>query len=190
MKQACEQANEWQESHSHLQPLVISVNLSARQLQSPNLARIVEGVLQETGLGAGSLSFDITETIYVRASKGNIATLDELKRLGVHISIDDFGVGYSSLSYLKRIPADGLKLDQSFVAGISENAKDTAIVQTVIDLAHTLGMKVVAEGVENLDQVEQLKEMGCDLAQGYHYADPLPFQALLSSLEAGLGVDP
>jgi EAL domain-containing protein (putative c-di-GMP-specific phosphodiesterase class I) len=179
LKQACEQAKEWQERYSRIQPLVMSVNLSARQLHCLDLARTVEGALQETGLEAGSLSLDITETVYVRASEGNIATLDELKRLGVHISIDDFGVGYSSLSYLKRLPADDLKLDQSFVAGIRKNAKDTAIVQTVIDLSHTLGMKVVAEGVENTDQAEQLKEMGCELAQGYHYAGPLPIQALL-----------
>jgi diguanylate cyclase (GGDEF)-like protein/PAS domain S-box-containing protein len=182
LKQACEQAKEWQERHPLLQPLVVSVNLSAEQLQRPDLARIVEGVLQETGLTACLLSLDITETAYVRASEGSIASLDDLKRLGVHISIDDFGVGYSSLSYLKQLPADDLKLDQSFVAGIGKYAKDTAIVRTVIDLAHTLGMKVIAEGVESADQAEQLKEMGCELAQGYHYAEPLPIQALLEFL--------
>ena len=180
LKQACEQAKEWQERDSYLRALVISVNLSARQLQRPDLARIVEGVLQKTGLKACSLGLDITETGYVGALEGNnISALDDLKRLGVHISIDDFGVGYSSLSYLKRLPADELKLDQSFVAGIRENTKDTAVVRTVIDLAHTLGMKVVAEGVESGDQAEQLKEMGCELVQGYHYAEPLPIQALL-----------
>ncbi len=179
LKQACEQGREWQERHPHIQPLVVSVNLSAKQLQCPDLARIVEGILHETGLSACSLSLDITETVYVRASEVSLATLDDLKRLGVHISIDDFGVGYSSLSYLKRLPADDLKLDQSFVAGIRKNAMDTAIVQTVIDLAHTLGMKVIAEGVEGIDQAERLKEMGCELAQGYHYAEPLPVQALL-----------
>ena len=178
LKQACEQAKEWQERHPYIQPLVVSVNLSAEQLQRPDLARIVEGVLQETGLTACSLSLDITETVYVKASEVSLATLDALKRLGVQISIDDFGVGYSSLSYLKRLPADHLKLDQSFVAGIRKNAKDTAIVQTVIDLAHTLEMKVIAEGVERVDQAEQLREMGCELAQGYHYSEPLPVQAL------------
>jgi EAL domain-containing protein (putative c-di-GMP-specific phosphodiesterase class I) len=178
LKQACEQAKEWQERHPYIQPLVVSVNLSAEQLQRPDLARIVEGVLQETGLTACSLGLDITETVYVKASEVSLATLDALKLLGVQISIDDFGVGYSSLSYLKRLPADHLKLDQSFVAGIRKNAKDTAIVQTVIDLAHTLEMKVIAEGVERVDQAEQLREMGCELAQGYHYSEPLPVQAL------------
>jgi EAL domain-containing protein (putative c-di-GMP-specific phosphodiesterase class I) len=184
LKEACCWAKEWQERHPHEPPLVMAVNLSARQLQRPDLARIVEGVLQKTGLKACSLGLDITETGYVGALEGsNISTLDDLKRLGVHISIDDFGVGYSSLSYLKRLPADDLKLDQSFVAGIRENTKDTAIVRTVIDLAHTLGMKVVAEGVEGVHQAEQLKEMGCELAQGYHYAEPLPIQALLEFLK-------
>jgi diguanylate cyclase (GGDEF)-like protein/PAS domain S-box-containing protein len=182
LKQACEQTKEWQERHSHMRPLIISVNLSARQLQRPDLARTIEGMVQETGLKICSLNLDITETAYVRASEGSIASLDDLKRLGVHISIDDFGVGYSSLSYLKQLPADDLKLDQSFVAGIGKYAKDTAIVRTVIDLAHTLGMKVIAEGVESADQAEQLKEMGCELAQGYHYAEPLPIQALLEFL--------
>ena len=158
---------------------MISVNLSARQLQCPDLARIVEDALQETGLEACSLVLDITETVYVRALEGNIATLDELKGLGVHLSIDDFGVGYSSLSYLNRLPADDLKLDRSFLAGIGENTKDTAIVGTVVGLAYTLGMKVIAEGVESGDQAEQLKEVGCDLAQGYHFAKPLPMPALL-----------
>ncbi len=179
LKQACEQAKEWQERYFHLQPLIMCVNISARQLQCPDMARTVEGVLRETGLTACSLSLDITETAYVRASEVSIATLDELKRMGVRISIDDFGVGYSSLSYLKRLPADDLKLDQSFVAGIGKSGRDTEIVQTVIDLSHILRMKVVAEGVENMYQAEQLKEMGCELAQGYHYAEPLPIQALL-----------
>jgi predicted signal transduction protein with EAL and GGDEF domain len=178
LKQACKQAKEWQERHSNLQPLVISVNLSAKQLQCPDLIRIVEDMLEETGLKACSLGLDITETVYVRALEGNVAALDDLKRLGVHLSIDDFGVGYSSLSYLKRLPADYLKLDRSFVAGIRKNAKDAAIAQTVVDLAHILGMKVIAEGVESVDQAEQLKEIGCELAQGYHYAEPLPAPAL------------
>jgi EAL domain-containing protein (putative c-di-GMP-specific phosphodiesterase class I) len=178
LRRACAQAKEWQERYHQMQSVIVSVNLSARQLQHPDLAGLVEGVLRETKLEARSLSFDITETDYVKAMEGNVATLDALKRLGVHISIDDFGVGYSSLSYLKRLPADDLKLDQSFVTGIGQDTKDAAIVRTVIDLAHTLGMKVIAEGVESSAQVERLKDMGCELAQGYHFTEPLPIQAL------------
>jgi EAL domain-containing protein (putative c-di-GMP-specific phosphodiesterase class I) len=158
--------------------LMIAVNLSARQLRRPDLASTVEKVLRETGLEAQCLSLDITETVYVKALEGNTAALAELKKLGVRISIDDFGTGYSSLAYLKRLPADILKIDKSFVAGLGEDVEDTAIMQMVIDLAHTFGMEVVAEGIESEEQVELLKGMGCDLAQGYHFAEPLPPEAV------------
>ena len=178
LKEACEQAKGWQERHPHVPSLVMAVNLSARQLQRPDLARTVEAVLRETGLEASSLSLDITETGYIKALEGNTAALDELKRLGVRISIDDFGVGYSSLSYLKRLPADTLKIDKSFVRALGEAAEDAATVQMIVDLAHTFGMEVVAEGVESEKQVKRLREMGCDFAQGYHFAEPLPREAV------------
>ncbi len=120
------------------------------------------------------MSLDITETLYIKVLEGNTAALDELKRMGVCISIDDFGTGYSSLAYLKRLPADTLKIDKSFVRALGEDVEDTAIVQMIIDLAHTLGMEVIAEGVESEEQAEEPKEMGCDLGQGYHLAKPLP----------------
>jgi EAL domain-containing protein (putative c-di-GMP-specific phosphodiesterase class I) len=151
----------------------VSVNLSARQLRRPDLFRVIENALRKTGLNARYLSLDITETAYIRALEEKIAALDRLKEVGIGISIDDFGVGYSSLSYLKRLPADILKIDLSFVRGVGEDAGDTAIVRMVIDLAHTLGMKVVAEGVEGWAQETLLREMGCDMAQGYYFAGPL-----------------
>ena len=110
--------------------------------------------------------------------EGNTAALNELKRLGVGISIDDFGVGHSSLAYLKRLPADVLKIDKSFVKGLGEDVEDTAIVRMVIELAHTLGMEVVAEGVESKGQATLLEEMGCDLAQGFFFSEPLPPEAV------------
>jgi EAL domain-containing protein (putative c-di-GMP-specific phosphodiesterase class I) len=109
--------------------------------------------------------------------EGNTQALDELRSLGVSISIDDFGTGYSSLAYLKRLPASALKIDKSFVKGLGEDLEDTAIVGMVRELAHTLGMEVIAEGVESEAQATLLKEMGCDMAQGFHFWSPLPPEA-------------
>jgi diguanylate cyclase (GGDEF)-like protein/PAS domain S-box-containing protein len=178
LKEACCWAKEWQERHPHEPPLVMAVNLSARQLQRPDLASTVEGVLRQTGLEACTLSLDITETVYIKALEGDTATLDELKQLGVRLSIDDFGMGYSSLSYLKRLPADALKIDKSFIRALEEDLKDTALVKMIIDLAHTFDMEVVAEGVESEAQAVQLKELGCELAQGYHFMKPLSPKAV------------
>jgi EAL domain-containing protein (putative c-di-GMP-specific phosphodiesterase class I) len=161
---------------------VISVNLSARQLSRPDLAETVERVLGETGLEGSCLTLDVTETVYVRTLEGNTRVLDRLRAMGVKISIDDFGMGYSSLSYLKKLPADALKIDKSFVRGLGDDIEDTAIVRMIIELAHTLGMEVVAEGVEDEKQVALLEEMGCDFAQGFHFSKPLPPRAATESL--------
>jgi diguanylate cyclase (GGDEF)-like protein/PAS domain S-box-containing protein len=173
LEEACRWAVRWQEEHPRLSSLLMNVNLSAKQLQRPDLATTVKGVLQRTGLDPACLTLDITETVYVKVLEGNTAALNDLKQLGVKISIDDFGVGYSSLSYLKRLPADILKLDKSFIEGLGEDPEDTAIVQMVIDLARTLGIEVIAEGVDS-EAVSILKEMGCGLAQGFFFAEPLP----------------
>jgi EAL domain-containing protein (putative c-di-GMP-specific phosphodiesterase class I) len=146
LEKACKQAREWQERHPHMPPYSVAVNLSAWQLGQPDLVRTIEGALEKTGLEAGCLTLDITETVYMKVLEGHSATLNDLKRLGVRISIDDFGTGYSSLAYLKRIPADALKIDRTFVGGLGEDVEDTAIVQTIVDLAHTFGMEVIAEG--------------------------------------------
>jgi diguanylate cyclase (GGDEF)-like protein/PAS domain S-box-containing protein len=173
LEEACRSAVRWQEEHPRLPPLLMHVNLSARQLRRPGLITTVEGVLQRTGLDPACLTLDITETVYVKVLEGNTAALNDLRRLGVKISIDDFGVGYSSLSYLKRLPADILKLDKSFVENLGEDPEDTAIVQMVIGLARTLGIEVIAEGVDG-EAVTILKEMGCNLAQGFFFSEPLP----------------
>jgi diguanylate cyclase (GGDEF)-like protein len=173
LKEACLTAKRWQQEYPRIPPLVVSVNLSARQLSRPDLAETVEGTLRETGLEARCLSLDVTETVYVRALEGNTGALSRLRKMGVGISIDDFGMGYSSLSYLKRLPTDTIKIDRSFVEGLGEDIEDTAIVGMVIDLAHTLGMEAVAEGVETEGQAALLKELGCDLGQGYRFSRPL-----------------
>jgi EAL domain-containing protein (putative c-di-GMP-specific phosphodiesterase class I) len=131
-------------------------------------------VLERTGFEGKCLVLDVTETVYVKALEGNTGALSRLREMGVGISIDDFGTGYSSLAYLKRLPADALKIDRSFVEGLGEDIEDTAIVGMVIELAHTLGMEAVAEGVETEGQAALLAEMGCDMAQGYLYSKPLP----------------
>ena len=178
LEEACVQALRWQEQRPLTPPLVVSVNLSAVQLERSDLARIGAKVLGKTGLDPRRLSLDVTETAYIRILEERIATLDRLKELGVGVSIDDFGVGYSSLSYLKRLPADILKIDRSFVRGVGEVEEDTAIVRMVIDLAHTLGMKVVAEGIEEWGQAAMLAEMGCDMGQGFYFSRPLSPEAV------------
>jgi EAL domain-containing protein (putative c-di-GMP-specific phosphodiesterase class I) len=178
LKEACLKAKEWQDKYPYTRPLVVSVNLSAKQLSRSDLAETVEDILKESGLEGNRLTLDVTETVYVRALEANTADLDRLRRMGVGISIDDFGTGYSSLSYLKRLPADILKVDGSFVAGLGEDVEDTAIVRMIVELAHTLGMEVIAEGVETEEQVTLLEEMGCDFAQGYHFSKPLPPEAV------------
>jgi len=176
LKEACLRAKAWQDESPRVPPLSMSVNLSARQLSRPDLTATVERVLEETGLEANRLTLDVTETVYVKALESNTVALERLKGMGVRMSIDDFGTGYSSLSYLKHLPADVLKIDKSFVSGLGQSAQDTAIVGMVVELAHTLGMEAVAEGVESAEQLERLEEMGCDMAQGFHFSEPLPPQ--------------
>jgi predicted signal transduction protein with EAL and GGDEF domain len=173
LEEACRQARGWQED-PRIPPLVLSVNVSAKHLRRTDFVETVEQTLRETGLDARRLSLDVTETAYIRVFDGELASLERLKASGVRISIDDFGAGYSSLSYLKRLPADTLKIDRTFVRGLGLDSGDTAIVRMVVDLAHSLGMRVVAEGVESREQAALLGELGCDMAQGFYFARPLP----------------
>jgi EAL domain-containing protein (putative c-di-GMP-specific phosphodiesterase class I) len=154
------------------------VNFSATQLQHPGGEEPIREALASSGLGAESLSLDITESAFLDALESNTLTLQRIEKLGVGISIDDFGTGYSSLSYLKRLPADVIKIDKAFIKGIGEDDGDTAIAGMVVELAHTLGMAVIAEGVETNEQGALLEEMGCDMAQGFLFARPLPPEAL------------
>ena len=172
LRTACAQARAWQdEGHPSL---TVAVNLSARQFQQPDLVMQVRGALDDTGLPPSSLDLEITETHAMQNAEATILTLRELKRLGVRISIDDFGIGYSSLSYLKRLPIDTLKIDQSFVRDITTDPDDAAIATAVIALAHTLKLQVVAEGVETQEQLEFLATRQCDRMQGYLFSRPLP----------------
>jgi diguanylate cyclase (GGDEF)-like protein/PAS domain S-box-containing protein len=170
LRRACEQAAAWQRALGR--SLTMAVNVSARQLQDPGLVGEIATALQESGLDPGALVLEITESATVEDTEGVITRLGELKALGVGLAIDDFGTGYSSLSYLRRFPVDQLKIDRSFVAGVATNAEDRAITASVINLGHALGIQVVAEGVETMDQLENLAAMDCDLAQGYNWLRP------------------
>ena len=184
LEEACRQAREWQGERPRTRQPVVAVNLSARQLMRPDLTEMVEEALSKTGFDGSCLTLDVTETAYVEVLEGNTAALDRLKAMGVRISIDDFGTGYSSLSYLKRLPADALKIDRSFVRGLGWDTEDTAVVRMTVELAHTFGMDVIAEGVETEEQAALLEEMGCDLAQGYLFSEPLAAQEAANLLDA------
>ena len=172
LRTACARARAWQEQGHP--SLTVAVNLSARQFQQPDLVTQVKRALDDTGLPPSSLDLEVTETHAMQNAEATIMTLRELKRLGVRISIDDFGIGYSSLSYLKRLPIDTLKIDQSFVRDITTDPDDAAIATAVIALAHTLKLQVVAEGVETQEQLEFLAARHCDRMQGYLFSRPLP----------------
>ncbi|MED4228030.1 EAL domain-containing protein [Neobacillus cucumis] len=170
LRQACSQNKLWQESG--FPPIVVSVNLSARQFSNVSIVSIVERVLNETGLAPQFLELEITESMTMDI-KHTISTLHEMKRLGVLISIDDFGTGFSSLNYLKEFPVDTLKIDQSFVRGLLNNNNGDTIVKTIISMTHHLQLKVVAEGIETEKQLVFLQEHHCDEGQGYFFSQPV-----------------
>jgi predicted signal transduction protein with EAL and GGDEF domain len=170
IRTACHQASVWQRVHGL--GLTIAVNVSARQLQGSGLVDEIADALDESGLSANALVLEITESATVEDTEGVIARLESLKALGVGLSIDDFGTGHSSLTYLRRYPVDYLKVDRSFVAEVVTNPEDLAIVSSVINLGHSFGLQVVAEGVETGDQLELLREMGCDQTQGFIWRRP------------------
>lgn len=171
LSEACAQLCRWQE-HG-LPPLMVSVNLSARQFQQPNLEEQVRTVLRDTGLNPGQLELEITESTVMHDTAAAIVVLQSLKQLGVVLSVDDFGTGYSSLSSLKQFPIDVLKIDRSFVNDITHDPNDAAITRAIIALAHGLGLDVIAEGVETLEQALFLQANGCELMQGFYFGRPM-----------------
>ncbi|MDX2324708.1 EAL domain-containing protein [Sinorhizobium medicae] len=182
LRAACRQLKAWQDAG--LPPLIISVNVSARQFRERNWASRVAEILKETGLEARYLELELTESLIMQDVPGAIATMHALEAIGVHLAIDDFGTGYSSLSALKRFPVRRLKIDRSFVTDIPLDADDMAITSAIISLAQKLGLRVIAEGVESEAQVEFLQKAGCDEIQGYFFSRPLSaeaFESLLSS---------
>jgi diguanylate cyclase (GGDEF)-like protein len=181
VEQACRQAQRWQAARRDGEQLLVSVNLSSRQLESSSLIDDVATVLEQTGVLPNLLGLEITESVVMRDPEASSTALQGLKDLGVRLAVDDFGTGYSSLAYLRRFPVDLLKVDRAFVDGLGpnpEDAEDRAIVAAVVSLAHTLGLQAIAEGVETPGQLAELRALGCDMAQGFLISKPITAPAL------------
>ncbi len=176
---ACCQIRAWQERFPTTPLLTINVNLSSKQFLQPNLIGQIEQILGESGLDACSLRLEITESAIMQNPETAATMLLQLRSMGIQIYIDDFGTGYSSLSYLQRFPVNALKIDRSFISRMGIDGKDSEIVQTIVMLAHKLGIDVVAEGVETREQLMQLREICCTQAQvqGYFFSEPLDRKA-------------
>ena len=186
LREACRQAAQWQQAG--LAPIRVSVNLSGHQLRQGNLVSLVRQVLEDTGLAPHCLELEITESQLLENVDYVIATFQQLHELGVKLAIDDFGTGYSSLSYLKRFAVDYVKIDQTFIRGVGTCVEDDAITKAIIAMAHSLELKVVAEGVENEVQLAFLKEHQCDEVQGYLISSPTNAQAMADLLRAGVAI--
>jgi diguanylate cyclase (GGDEF)-like protein len=184
LRAACSQLHDWQDRAPELAGLMISVNLSSKQLAQPDLVEHLDQILQETGLAPQHLKLEITESVIMEHPNSAAEILRQIKNRGIQLSLDDFGTGYSSLSYLHRFPIDTLKVDRSFVNRIDVEDGDPVIVQTIVALAHNLRMQVVAEGVETVGQVERLKTMGCQFAQGYYFSRPVNGESAGALLDA------
>ena len=182
---ACKQNKAWQTDG--YMPIRMVVNLSAKQFHEKNLPDTVALILAETGLAADYLELEVTESCVMCNPEDAIETLNALRQIGVHISIDDFGTGYSSMGYLKRFPIDAIKIDRSFVMGVPHDANDSAIAAAVISLGHSLGLRVIGEGVETQEQLAFLTAKGCDEIQGFLFAHPLAAE-LLKPIFQNLGL--
>jgi EAL domain-containing protein (putative c-di-GMP-specific phosphodiesterase class I) len=185
IREACRQARAWQ--NEGVPPLRVSVNLSASQFRDSGLVDSIRGALDDAGLEARYLEVELTESAVMSDPEKSIAVLEHLSAMGVLVSVDDFGTGYSSMSYLRRFPIDKLKIDRVFINEIVSRPEDASIVRAIVSLAHSLRLKVVAEGVETPAQLDFLKTAGCDEYQGYHFSRPLPaadFERLIRETQA------
>jgi EAL domain-containing protein (putative c-di-GMP-specific phosphodiesterase class I) len=177
LHEATRQAQAWQQSHRDRAPRM-AVNVSGRHLRDPQVVTDLRDALTASGLAPSLLTIEITESVLMEQSDEVVARLHELKALGITLAIDDFGTGYSSLSYLQRFPVDVLKIDKAFVDEVGRPALDAPLARAIIGLAETLQLRTVAEGVELAGQVTGLRDLGCDLAQGFHFSRPVVASAL------------
>jgi EAL domain-containing protein (putative c-di-GMP-specific phosphodiesterase class I) len=171
LHEACRQAAEWQ--LAGIDNIVIAVNMSALQFKHGNLEHSITSALRKSGLAPAFLELELTESILIHDTESVLATVKRLKLLGINLSIDDFGTGYSSLSYLKRFDVDKLKIDQSFIHNLETHPEDEAIIRAIIQMAQSLGLRTIAEGVEKESVASQLRMLGCDEVQGYFFARPM-----------------
>ncbi len=182
LQEACRQLVAWQKQG--LDAFVVAVNLSAVQFLRGDLEKTISDTLAESGLRPDCLELELTESILIQDTDTILGTVNRLGAIGVKMSIDDFGTGYSSLSYLKRFSVDKLKIDQSFVRALASAPEDDAIVRAIIQMAGSLGLKTIAEGVETAEVSDLLQGLGCDEVQGYHYAKPMPADQILPFIQA------
>ena len=186
LESACAQIKAWSDAPS-TRELQLAVNVSARQFRQPEFVTQVRQALTQTGADPARLKIELTESLVIDNVDETIARMQELKALGVGFSMDDFGTGFSSLSYLKRLPLDQLKIDSSFIRDIASDPNDATIVQTIISMGKTLGLDVIAEGVETEAQLELLRNYGCVAFQGDLFAQPLPLVAFQTFMHKCLG---
>jgi EAL domain-containing protein (putative c-di-GMP-specific phosphodiesterase class I) len=187
---ACQAARDWQRRFPLPRPPFLSVNLSVRQLQQPDLLEDVAGALDASGLDPGDLMLEITESVVAADQQVMLERLAGLRALGVHLAIDDFGTGYSSLAYLKNLPVDTLKLAKPFVDGLLRGAEEAALTNAILRIADLLGLEVIAEGIEHPAQATELQGLGCRFGQGFHFARPLDQFAVEALLVAEQGRHP
>jgi len=184
LREACRQTREWRNLYPASFPLKMSVNLSGKQFLHHDLIGQIEGTLRDTRLDPDYLKLEITESVVMDNVEVAIEMLRKIRKLGIELSIDDFGTGYSSLSYLHRFPLSTLKIDRSFVTRMNQNNENREIVRTIVTLAKTLKMDVIAEGVETQDQAIRLWELGARYVQGYYFSKPLPARAAGEQLKS------
>jgi EAL domain-containing protein (putative c-di-GMP-specific phosphodiesterase class I) len=185
LRDSLAQVASWRARELPFAGATISVNVASRQLVDPAFAELVADVLAQTGIPADSLWLEITETALLADIKASTVALRNLRSLGLHLSVDDFGTGYSSLTYLKRFPVEAIKIDRTFVAGLGLDADDTTIVEAVVNLGHSFGIAVIAEGLETPLQLARLRQLRCDKGQGYLFGRPRPAN-IVESERAGI----
>ncbi|MEH2121991.1 GGDEF domain-containing response regulator [Nostoc sp.] len=186
LREACRQMRAWQVQFPTDPPLTISVNLSTKQFSQPELIDQINQIMQETGLEASNLKLEITESVLMENIQSATFMLLQLQQMNIQLHLDDFGIGYSSLSYLHRFPSNALKIDRSFIIKIGANGENLEIVQAIITLAHNLNIDVIAEGVETVEQLAQLKAMKCKYAQGYFFSKPLDSKSVETLIASGI----